>query len=108
MIVYNNNAWGVWTSGASRGAVRAQHMYLFQENLRYEKIAEALGCNGEYVTSPDQMTPALERAYKLASDEGISTLINCQGKKNSGRTSIHLRCLVTLHLELWLITNKIQ
>ena len=81
MIVYNNNAWGVWTSGASRGAVRAQHMYLFQENLRYEKIAEALGCNGEYVTSPDQMTPALERAYKLASDEGISTLINCQGKK---------------------------
>ena len=81
MIVYNNNAWGVWTSGASRGAVRAQHMYLFQENLRYEKIAEALGCNGEYVTSPDQMTPALERAYKLASDEGISTLINCQGKR---------------------------
>ena len=42
MIVYNNNAWGVWTSGAGRGAVRAQHMYLFQENLRYEKIAEAL------------------------------------------------------------------
>ena len=81
MIVYNNNAWGVWTSGAGRGAVRAQHMYLFQENLRYEKIAEALGCNGEYVTSPEQMTPALERAYKLASDEGISTLINCQGKK---------------------------
>lgn len=81
MIVYNNNAWGVWTSGAGRGAVRAQHMYLFQENLRYEKIAEALGCNGEYVSSPEQMTPALERAYKLASDEGISTLINCQGKK---------------------------
>ena len=81
MIVYNNNAWGVWTSGGGRGAVRAQHMYLFQENLRYEKIAEALGCNGEYVTSPEQMTPALERSYKLASEEGISTLINCQGKK---------------------------
>jgi thiamine pyrophosphate-dependent acetolactate synthase large subunit-like protein len=81
MIVYNNNAWGVWTSGAGRGAVRAQHMYLFQENLRYEKIAEALGCNGEYVTRPDQLTPALERSYALAEKEGISTLINCQGKK---------------------------
>ena len=81
MIVYNNNAWGVWTSGAGRGAVRAQHMYLFQENLRYEKIAEALGCNGEYVTRPDQLTPALERSYELAEKEGISTLINCQGKK---------------------------
>ncbi|HIF75355.1 MAG TPA: thiamine pyrophosphate-binding protein [Porticoccaceae bacterium] len=81
MIVYNNNAWGVWTSGGGRGATRAQHMYLFQENLRYEKIAEALGCNGEYVTSPEQFTPALERGYKLAATEGISTLINCQGKK---------------------------
>tara|TARA_B110000444_G_C18845724_1_gene601849 strand:- start:287 stop:2308 length:2022 start_codon:yes stop_codon:yes gene_type:complete len=81
MIVYNNNAWGVWQSGRGRGAVRAQHMYLFQENLRYDKIAEALGCNGEYVTSPEQFTPALERSYKLAAQEGISTLINCQGKK---------------------------
>lgn len=81
MIVYNNNAWGVWTSGAGRGAVRAQHMYLFQENLRYDKIAEALGCNGEYVTSPDQFMPALERGYDIAAKQGISTLINCQGKK---------------------------
>ena len=81
MIVYNNNAWGVWTSGAGRGAVRAQHMYLFQENLRYDKIAEALGCNGEYVTSAEQFMPALKRGYELAAREGISTLINCQGKK---------------------------
>ncbi len=81
MVVYNNNAWGVWGSGAGRGAVRAQHMYLFQENLRYDRIVEALGGNGEYVTSPDQFTPALERSYALAAKEGIPTLINCQGKK---------------------------
>ena len=81
MIVYNNNAWGVWTSGAGRGAVRAQHMYLFQENLRYDKIAEALGCHGEYVTSAEQFLPALKRSYDIAAGEGISTLINCQGKK---------------------------
>ena len=64
-----------------RSAVRAQHMYLFQENLRYDKIAEALGCHGEYVTSAEQFMPALERSYELAAREGISTLINCQGKK---------------------------
>jgi len=81
MIVYNNNAWGVWTSGAGRGAVKAAHMYLFQENLRYEKIAQALGCNGEYVTSPEQFMPALQRSYDLAATQGISTLINCQGAK---------------------------
>jgi thiamine pyrophosphate-dependent acetolactate synthase large subunit-like protein len=77
--VYNNNAWGVWNAGSN--SRRAQHMYLFQENLRYDKIAEALGCRGEYVTSPEEFTPALERSYKMAAAEGVSTLINCQGKK---------------------------
>jgi thiamine pyrophosphate-dependent acetolactate synthase large subunit-like protein len=81
MIVYNNNAWGVWPSGGGRGAVRAQHMYLFQENLRYDKVVEALGAHGEYVTSPEQMKPALQRCYDLAAKEGIPSLINCQGKK---------------------------
>ena len=81
MIVYNNNAWGVWPSGGGRGAVRAQHMYLFQENLRYDKVVEALGAHGEYVTSPEQMKPALQRSYDLAAKEGIPSLINCQGKK---------------------------
>ena len=81
MIVYNNNAWGVWTSGAGRGAVRAQHMYLFQENLRYEKIAEGLGARGEYVSRAEDFVPALERSYQIAAKEGISTLINCQAKK---------------------------
>jgi thiamine pyrophosphate-dependent acetolactate synthase large subunit-like protein len=79
IIVYNNNAWGVWNAGSN--SRRAQHMYLFQENLRYDKIAEALGCRGEYVTSPEEFTPALERSYKMAAAEGVSTLINCQGKK---------------------------
>ena len=81
IIVYNNNAWGTWTSGVSRGATRSAHMYLFQENLRYDKIAEALGANGEYVTSPDEFLPALERSYQIAAKENVPSLINCQGKK---------------------------
>ena len=74
MIVYNNNAWGVWGSG-SRTA-RSQHMYLFQENIRYDKIAEGLGARGEYVTSPEAFTAALQRSYELASADGLSTLNN--------------------------------
>ena len=84
IIVYNNNAWGVWGAGRSnrrRGIARAQHMYLFQENLRYEKIAEALGARGEYVTSPDQFAQALRRSYQIAANDRVSTLINCQGIK---------------------------
>ncbi|MGI9292546.1 MAG: thiamine pyrophosphate-binding protein, partial [Pseudomonadales bacterium] len=84
-IVYNNNAWGVWPN-ASRSA-RSMHMYLFQENLRYDKLAEGLGARGEYVRQPEELKAALARAYKRARDEKLSTLINCQAIKEftSGR-----------------------
>ncbi len=84
LVVYNNNAWGVWRSGESggrSGTSRAQHMYLFQENLRYEKIGEALGARGEYVTKAADFAPALRRSYKIAAAEGLSTVINCQAIK---------------------------
>jgi thiamine pyrophosphate-dependent acetolactate synthase large subunit-like protein len=74
MIVYNNNAWGMNGSG------KAHHMYLFQENLRYDKIAEALGGRGEYVTKPEDFLPALKRSYQITAKERIPTLINCQAK----------------------------
>ena len=84
VIVYNNNAWGVWrsgTSGGRSGTSRAQHMYLFQENLRYEKIGEALGARGEYVTKAEDFAPALARSYEAAAKERTSTVINCQSIK---------------------------
>ncbi|MDE0624891.1 MAG: thiamine pyrophosphate-binding protein [Bryobacterales bacterium] len=84
LVVYNNNAWGVWRAGESGGrsdTARAQHMYLFQENLRYEKIGEALGARGEYVTDADDFAPALKRSYEIAAAEGVSTVINCQAIK---------------------------
>lgn len=58
------------------------HMYLFQENLRYDQIAQALGANGEYVRTPEEFRAALEKAYKLARDSKVSTVINCQGTKD--------------------------
>ena len=79
VIVYNNNAWGTWTS--VRQAPLALPMHLFQENLRYDRIAEALGGYGEYVTTPAGFRPALERAYQVAVDERRPSLINCQGIK---------------------------
>jgi thiamine pyrophosphate-dependent acetolactate synthase large subunit-like protein len=79
IILYNNNAWGVFSSGAR--TARAYHMYLFQENLRYEKVAEGLGGRGEYVTTPEDFRAALARSYEIAAEQGISTVINCQAKK---------------------------
>jgi thiamine pyrophosphate-dependent acetolactate synthase large subunit-like protein len=79
IIVYNNNAWGTWTQ--AQREPRALPIHLFQENLRYDKLAEALGGHGEYVTRPAEFRPALDRAYQVAAREGRPALINCQGKK---------------------------
>jgi len=79
VIVYNNNAWGTWTQ-ASREPW-ALPIHLFQENLRYDKVAEALGGHGEYVTKPTEFKPALERAYQVAVKESRPSVVNCQGKK---------------------------
>jgi thiamine pyrophosphate-dependent acetolactate synthase large subunit-like protein len=79
VIVYNNNAWGTWT-GNRRNPV-AMSMHLFQENLRYDKVGEALGAHGEYVTRPGDFRPALERCYQIAVKESRPSIINCQAKK---------------------------
>jgi thiamine pyrophosphate-dependent acetolactate synthase large subunit-like protein len=79
IVVYNNNAWGTWAGYAGNPSVA--HVHQFQENLQYHKIAEALGGNGEYVTKPEEMKPALERAWKVAVNDRLPTVINCQAKK---------------------------
>lgn len=78
-VIYNNNSWGMWPSAV--GSARSMHMYLFQENLRYDKMAEGLGARGEYVRTPEQMREALKRSYQAASNDKISTLINVQALK---------------------------
>lgn len=79
VIVYNNNAWGTWAQAAREPLALPVH--LFQENLRYDKIAEALGGHGEYVAKPAEFGPALVRAYQVAANERKPALVNCQGKK---------------------------
>jgi len=79
VIVYNNNAWGTWPGYAKMP--RVSHVHQFQENLQYHKIAQALGGHGEYVTRPEDMRPALERAWEVAVTHRLPTVINCQAKK---------------------------
>jgi len=42
---------------------------------RFDKMAEALGCYGEYVENPEDLGPALRRAQKKV-DEGMVALVN--------------------------------
>lgn len=78
-LIYNNNSWGMWPSAA--GSARSMQMYLFQENLRYDKLAEGLGARGEYVQTPEQLREALKRSYQAAAKESLSTVINVQALK---------------------------
>lgn len=78
-LIYNNNSWGMWPSAA--GSARSMQMYLFQENLRYDKLAEGLGARGEYVQTPEQLRDALKRSYQAAAKESLSTVINVQALK---------------------------
>ena len=79
IVVYNNNAWGTWTG--QRNNPVALPVHLFQENLRYDKLGEALGAHGEYVTRPGEMRPALERAYQAALDGSRPAVVNVQARK---------------------------
>ena len=79
VIVYNNNAWGTWQG--QRNNEVGLPVHLFQENLRYDKMGEALGAHGEYVTRPSEFRPALERAYQVALDESRPSVVNVQAKK---------------------------
>ena len=80
-IVYNNDSWGTFPFALSMDTPRAIHMYLFQESIRYDKMAEEIGARGEYVRTPEDLRAALGRSYDAAAKQGYSTLINCQGMK---------------------------
>lgn len=79
LIVYNNNAWGTWTG--QRNNPVGLPIHLFQENVRYDKVGEALGAHGEYVTRPHDFRPALERAWQVAASSSRPAVINVQAKK---------------------------
>ena len=78
-VVYSNDAWGTFTSALD--SPRAMHMYLMQENLRYDKVAEGLGVRGEYVRTPEELRSALKRSYDEAAKNSTPTLIVAQGIK---------------------------
>ena len=42
---------------------------------RFDKMAESLGCYGEYIERPDEIRPALQRAQKEV-DRGSVALVN--------------------------------
>jgi len=68
LIVVSLN--GGWTGDPKREKPGRELGY-----TRYDKICEALGGYGEYITKPEDIRPALERAQRKV-DEGMVALVN--------------------------------
>ncbi len=61
-VVGNNGAWNQTTQGVKRRGGRALATYLSQDT-NYAKIMEGMGGHSERVTEPNEIRPALERAF---------------------------------------------
>ena len=72
-VVGNDRQWGQIAVGqrAMYGKDRAVATTL-GDNCRYDKIVEGMGGHGEFVTSPDQIGPAIQRAI----DSGKPACVN--------------------------------
>jgi acetolactate synthase I/II/III large subunit len=79
-VVGNDAAWGQM--------LRPQGMLYGQDRVvatelgytRYDKVVEALGGHGEHVTEPDEIRPALERAFA----SGRPALVNVEMRQDRG------------------------
>jgi len=68
---------GGWTADPKREKVGRDLGY-----TRFDKMAESLGCYGEYVEKPEDIGPALQRAQKQV-DQGMVALVNVKTDENA-------------------------
>jgi len=76
-VVGNDRQWGQITVGqrAMYGKERVVASIL-GDNARYDKVVEGLGGHGEYVTEPDQIRPAIERAFASGKPACVNVIMD--------------------------------
>jgi acetolactate synthase-1/2/3 large subunit len=76
-IVGNDRQWGQIAVGqrAMYGKDRAVATTL-GDNCRYDKIVEGMGGHGEYVTKPDEIRPAIERAIASGKPACVNVIMD--------------------------------
>ncbi|MFL5821858.1 MAG: acetolactate synthase [Solirubrobacteraceae bacterium] len=74
VVVIGNN--GIWA--LEKHPMEAIYGYSVAADLRpetrYDVVAEALGCHGELVSTPDELRPALERAFGCGGPAVVNVL----------------------------------
>jgi thiamine pyrophosphate-dependent acetolactate synthase large subunit-like protein len=56
---------------------------------RYDRMAEALGCHGEYVEEPDQIRPALERAFAAGKPAVVNVKTDHRARAQTAKYSVY-------------------
>ncbi len=75
MIVLNDSSWGMIKSGQTLYYSK-RHVGVDFLDIRYDLIAEAMGCHGEYVTKPEEIRPALERSLESKKTSVINVIVD--------------------------------
>jgi acetolactate synthase-1/2/3 large subunit len=82
-LLYNNSSWGPSFESMPLLKDRTDPFNMLQ-NIRYDKVFNEMGCHGEQVEKPDEIIPALERAFK----SGKPSMINVIGDKTVGHPTL--------------------
>ena len=79
-VVGNDAAWGQMLR--PQASLYGQDRVVATElnYTRYDKVVEAMGGHGEHVTQPDEIAPALRRAF----DSGLPALVNVEIRQDRG------------------------
>ena len=71
VVIANDQAWGM-IKGGQKLVYDERYIGVDLSDVRYDKLAEALGCYGERITKPSQIRPALQRAV----DSGLPAVLD--------------------------------
>jgi acetolactate synthase-1/2/3 large subunit len=75
VIIANDCSWGM-IKGAQKLVYDERYCGVDFTDVRYDKMAEAMGCYGERVTEPDQIRPALQRAVESGQPAVLDVLMD--------------------------------
>jgi acetolactate synthase I/II/III large subunit len=83
VVLWNNSSWGPSFEQMPLLKDRTDPFDMLP-GIRYDRIFQELGCHGEHVETPDQIIPALKRAF----DSGKPAVINVVGDKRIGHPTL--------------------
>ncbi|MEX2751459.1 MAG: thiamine pyrophosphate-binding protein [Candidatus Freyarchaeota archaeon] len=75
IIINNDRQWGM-IKGGQKLSFGERYLGMDFTDVRYDLVAQAMGCFGERVTEPSQIRPALERAVKSNKPAVIDVVVD--------------------------------